>query len=103
MVTFSILLGVIIFLAGAFALLGYVVLRMLRNSAWDDSNITNALRVIAHITVHPEDLGEMYYLTTDERNLLDTNDYDPKKPFWYINKDELSEVVDTRPPDERGI
>jgi hypothetical protein len=99
-VTFSILLGFVLFLSGVFATIGYMVLRMLRNDAWDDSNITNALRLIAHMTVHPQDFGEMYYLTEKEKTILDANTLDPKKPFWYINKDELSEVVDSRPPEE---
>jgi hypothetical protein len=69
---------------GIFLLLGYMVKRMLSSSKWDDSNITNALRVISHVVAHPDDLGKMQY-------------EDGTKPFWYINKDEFSEVVNTRP------
>ena len=78
-------------LIGVTALLSYLVTRMLRDPNWDDSNITNALRVLAHVTMHPGDLGKMFYLGSDPENEM-------SRPFWYINKDELSEVVKTRPP-----
>ena len=42
------------------------------------------IRLISHIAAHPSDFGKMQY-------------EDGKRPFWYINKDEFSEVVDTRP------
>lgn len=69
---------------GIFILLGYMIWRMLSSSKWDDSNITNALRALSHVVAHPDDLGKMMY-------------EDGTYPFWYINKDEFSEVVKTRP------
>lgn len=86
------------FILGAFTLLAYMVKRMLGSKGWDDSNITNALRVISHVVAHPDDLGKMYYLTNEERDVLvEARSWVPEKPFWYINKDEFSEVVKTRP------
>ena len=61
-----------------------VFLRARRDDAWDDSNMTNIYRVVAHLATHPSDFGKMQY-------------ENGKKPFWYINKDELSDVVDARP------
>jgi len=72
------------FLLGALTLLGYVLSRMMKNPGWDDSNITNALRVLSHVTLHTEDFAKMQYKGGE-------------KPFWYVSKDELSEVVETRP------
>jgi hypothetical protein len=88
------------FLLGMLILLGYMVKRMLGSSAWDDSNMTNALRLISHTVVHPADFAEMYYLTEGQLALLNDCLQYPDKPFWYINKDELSEVVKTRPTKE---
>ncbi len=70
-------------------MLFFILWRMMRNDGWDDSNITNALRLLAHVTLHAEDFGKMWYVTEF--------DVPYKKPFWYVNKDELSEVVETRP------
>jgi len=69
---------------GMFILLGYMIKRMLGSSGWDDSNMTNALRVLSHCVTHPDDFGKMQYPNGTF-------------PFWYINKDEFSEVVKTRP------
>ena len=55
-----------------------------RHSRWDDSNIFNVLRVICHLALHPDDFLKMRY-------------EDGKNPFWYLTKDEFSEVVDSRP------
>jgi len=91
------------FLTGAFVLLGYMLKRMMGNDGWDDSNITNALRLLSHVTLHPEDFGRMYYLTDQEVAALATAEiYQDKpirrrRPFWYVSKDELSEVVESRP------
>lgn len=86
---------------GITLLLGYLVMRMMRNEDWDDSNITNALRLLSHVTLHPEDFGKMYYLTDVQLEILRSTQtaYDDplKRPFWYVDKDELSEVVRTRP------
>lgn len=61
-----------------------VFLRARKDSSWDDSNMTNILRVFAHIATHPSDFGLMQYK-------------DGTRPFWYINKDEFEGVVKTRP------
>ncbi len=91
------------FNAGVLALLGYMVHRMLRADGWDQSNITNALRLISHMVMHPEDYVYMHYLTEAQHQAA--VDASPsglvtsvRKPFWYVGKDELSEVVITRPP-----
>ena len=75
------------FILGIFVLLAYMIKRMLGSNGWDDSNITNALRLISHTVAHPEDFGKMQY-------------EDGTKPFWYISKDEFSEVVNTRPKEK---
>ena len=89
------------FIAGVIALLAYMIGRMMRNDGWDDSNMTNALRLLSHVTLHPEDFGKMYYLTDQEVDKLKADpDFDwgvHRQPFWYVSKDELSEVVKTRP------
>lgn len=54
------------------------------HTGWDDSNFFNVLRVICHLALHPEDFTKMRYP-------------DGKNPFWYLTKDEFSEVVDSRP------
>lgn len=74
------------FLFGFLASPAIVFIRAKRDSHWDDSNIFNMYRVFAHIALHPGDLGEVFYV-------------DGRKPFWYINEDEFSEVVDSRPKD----
>ena len=79
------------FLLGLFFFLAYFIWRMLRSDGWDRGNMTNAVRLLIHVALHPEDFGRMWYL--DERG------YPEKRPFWYIGYDELSEVVDSRPED----
>ena len=54
------------------------------HSGWDDSNVFNVLRLICHLALHPSDFLRMRY-------------EDGKNPFWYLTKDEFSEVVDSRP------
>lgn len=74
----------------AFYLLGIIsfpfllFLRARRDTSWDDSNMTNIFRVLAHIATHPSDFGKMQYK-------------DGKRPFWYLDKDEITEIVDSRP------
>jgi len=72
----GIIIGVLIFPLIMF-------LRARRSREWDDSNMLNMYRVIAHLSTRPSDFGLMQYP-------------DGTKPFWYINKDELSEVVKTK-------
>jgi hypothetical protein len=85
------------FVTGVFGLLIAAVVRMLRADKWDDSNILNALRVLSHVIAHPHDCAEMYYLSEDEYETLAGMGYDLRKPFHYINKDEFSELMKTRP------
>ena len=74
------------FVIGILVAYGYVIYRMMRSDGWDKSNITNAFRLLAHVSLHPEDFAKMRYP-------------DGNRPFWYVGKDELSEVVETRPKD----
>lgn len=77
------------FLLGASALLYYILWRMMRSDGWDDSNLTNALRLLSHVTIHPEDFGEMWY--------IDSVGTPIKRPFWYVSEDEFEGVVRSRP------
>lgn len=75
------------FILGIIACPIVLFLRARNDDAWDDSNMTNIIRLIAHIATHPSDFGKMKY---------DDGTY----PFWYINKDEFRDVVKTRPKGE---
>lgn len=89
------------FFIGVVALFAYMVGRMMKNPGWDDSNMTNAVRLLAHVVMHPGDFLQMFYLTPEQRDILGHSGIDPRdmqRPFWYVDKDELSEVVKTRPP-----
>jgi len=85
----AIWIGVMSFGMGVFSLLIYLIWRMMRNPGWDDSNMTNALRLLSHVVLHPTDFGRMYYISKE--GVIG------KRPFWYVSKDELSEVVKSRP------
>lgn len=78
----TILIAVGCFLLGVLLFPALMFLRASRDGSWDDSNILNMYRVVAHLTVRPGDFGKMFY-------------EDGRRPFWYINKDEFSEVVKT--------
>lgn len=78
----SILIATGFFLLGVLLFPAIMFLRASRDKRWDDSNILNMYRVIAHLTVRPGDFGKMFY-------------EDGRRPFWYINQDEFSEVVKT--------
>lgn len=78
-------------LAGILLLIGYGAYRAVNSPGWDDSNVTNWLRVFSHMILHPEDFARMYYPDDNEPYRLGM------RPFWYIGNDELSEVVHTRP------
>lgn len=84
---FEVLGALAIFILGMLFLPIALFLRARRDEAWDDSNMTNMLRLFAHIATHPSDFGKMQFP-------------DGTKPFWYINKDEFSDVVKTRYSDE---
>ena len=61
-----------------------IFIRAKRVGGWDSSNMTNILRVLAHLATHPDDFLKFEYPNG-------------KKPFWYLDKDEFGEVVETRP------
>lgn len=83
MILTIIITALLFYILGILSLFGYALYRG-RKSTWDDSNIINAIRFYAHVILHPGDFTEMYYK-------------DGRKPFWYLSKDEFSEVVKTRP------
>lgn len=85
--TASILLFLSGIVLGVFLCPVILFLRARRDRYWDDSNMTNIIRVLAHLATHPGDFAKFRY-------------EDGRRPFWYLDKDELSEVVDTRPPRE---
>ena len=78
---FAVLTGLFI---GLFLIPVIVFLRARRVGGWDNSNMTNILRVLAHLATHPDDFLKFEYPNG-------------KKPFWYLDKDEFGEVVETRP------
>jgi hypothetical protein len=102
-----ILIVFVSFFMGVISLFGYMIWRMMRSDGWDDSNITNAQRVISHVVLHPEDLGRLYYLSDQERmtlEMMETYQDRPlrqRQPFWYVALDEFSEVVKSRPPNHQ--
>lgn len=83
----EILMALGFYLFGLLSFPFVMFLRARRSSSWDDSNMTNMLRLVSHMALHPGDFGKLQFP-------------DGKKPFWYINKDEFSEVVDSRPNDD---
>lgn len=76
----SFILGIII----GILLVPTIIYLRARKTGWDDSNIFNVFRVICHLALHPNDFTKMYYLNGS-------------KPFWYLTKDEFSEVINSRP------
>jgi len=92
-----VLLGLILFIAGFIGAVFYIVLRMMKNDGWDDSNMTNGLRLLSHVALHSEDFGAMYYLSPEMLSLLKNNGHDPERPFWYVSEDEFEGVVKSRP------
>jgi len=81
-----ILIALSFFILGILSAPLVIFLRARRDSSWDDSNMMNIFRLVAHIATHPSDFGKMKF-------------DDGSKPFWYINKDEFADVVKTRPKD----
>ena len=86
----SLLIAVSFFILGIICCPLVIFIRARRDSHWDDSNMFNIYRIVAHLATHPSDFGEMVY------------QYTLRKPFWYINKDEFKEVVVSRKEDEYG-
>jgi len=86
------------FVVGVTGLLGYMIWRLMSNLEWDDSNMTNALRIVSHIVLHPNDFFRLYYMTDEElRVFVEIFGREPDRPHWYVIYDELSEVVKSRP------
>lgn len=55
-----------------------------RNSSWDGSNIFGVFHIICHLALHPKDFTKMKY-------------EDGSNPFWYLTKDEFSDILKVRP------
>ena len=81
-IVMSILFGIIV---GILLVPTLIYLRG-RNSGWDDSNIFGIFHVLCHLALHPDDFTKMQYP-------------DGKKPFWYLTKDEFSDILKNRPED----
>lgn len=84
-----ILVALLFWLLGVLSVFGYAFYRG-RKSTWDKSNIINAVRFFSHVVLHSEDFVRMQY-------------EDGSRPFWYLSKDEFSEVVKTRPNEKLNI
>lgn len=91
-----VILGFILYKAGLVSTIIYIIWRMM-HTIGDDSNITNAFRLLSQATIHPEDFGRMYYLTHAQMALLRNNGHEPDRPGWYVDGDEFADVVKTRP------
>ena len=76
----SFIIGIII----GVILVPLVIYLRARGNHWDDSNFFNVLHILCHLALHPGDFTRMRY-------------EDGKKPFWYLDKDEFSEVLKSRP------
>jgi len=86
------------FAIGIFSLLGYMMWRLMSNLDWDKSNMTNALRVISHLVLHPNDFFRMYYMTDEElRVFMEIFGKEPDRPLWYVRFDEITDIVKSRP------
>ena len=88
------------FMLGIFTLFGYMIYRCMKNMT-DKSNMTNAMRLLNHVVLHPQDFGKMYYLTSEQYGKLVILGIDPaedfQRPSWYEDQDEFEGVVKTRP------
>ena len=96
----SFLLG---FMLGVTVLLGYLVKRMLGSDGWDTSNITNALRLLSHVAMHPQDFHHMWYAIEVLNESGRKDRLAVRRAFPYLGQDELSEVVKTRPKMQERI
>jgi len=81
------LLGIIVFI-------GFAAYRALKSGPWDTSNVANWFRVFIHLALHSEDFFYMYYVTDDCDGTVPRR---ARKVFWYLDKDETTDVVGTRP------
>ena len=82
-----IIIAISFFILGIISFPFLVFLRARRDDSWDDSNVTNMIRLLSHVVAHPSDFAKMQYP-------------DGKKPFWYLDKDEFSDIVNSRPSKE---
>jgi hypothetical protein len=82
-----ILIAISFFILGIISFPFLVFLRARKDDSWDDSNVTNMIRLLSHVVAHPSDFAKMQYP-------------DGKKPFWYLDKDEFSDIVNSRPSKE---
>ena len=86
---------------GAFLVVAYACYRMMKAEGWDKSNMTNPIRALSHMIMHPNDMVYMYYARRTEHDpylLIAT-----RKVFPYLGQDEISGVVQTRPRTEEMI
>lgn len=100
-IQYTTLLVVIVtsFFAGVLSLYGLMVYKIWKNDDADDSNVTNPVRVLNHLILHKFDFLKMVYLTDEQMAAIKKAfpDWLLKRPFWYWDKDEYSQVVKTRP------
>jgi hypothetical protein len=73
-------------LLGLFMFPILLFIRARRDGSWDDSNLFNIYRVLFHLAIHPSDFAKFQFPSG-------------KKPFWYLSKDEFSDIVDSREND----
>ena len=78
----ELLIALLAFIVGLLSFPLVMFLRARRSTEWDSSNMLNIYRVIAHLSTRPGDFGKMQYP-------------DGRRPFHYISKDEISEVVES--------
>ena len=59
-----------------------IFLRARKCEGWDNSNMTNIIRVFAHLGAHPDDFAKMQYP-------------DGTKPLRYVHKHEFTVMANT--------
>jgi hypothetical protein len=89
------------FILGALALYALEVYRIWSSDdSNDDSNINNPARALNHFIIHAKDFQHAYYLSPEEVAAIEQElgiKLGGRRPFWYMDKDEYSQVVKTRP------
>jgi len=89
------------FILGAVVLFGVMVWKIWTNddkdTLFDDSNVHNPVRVITSTVLHPKDLNRQFILPDEAIKILKDAGYQMRSVYWYIDKDEFSQVVKTRP------
>lgn len=98
---FEVFLLPVSFLLGAFVLFGVMVWKIWTNddvdTLFDDSNVHNPVRVLTGTVLHPKDLNRQFILDDKAIQILKDEGYQMRSVYWYIDKDEFSQVVRTRP------